>query len=177
MGGAELQLERLVPHLLERGVRTEIITRAVSGSPRTEPIPGSVVRRTPLAGESPLAALVYVATALAHLLRRRETIDVVHAHGALSPATIALGGRVLGLPCLVTVLGTGPHGDLARLARKPLGRLRSRFLFRWAWFAALSADAKRELEARGVRPDVETLMKPIADHHVPERYAVDPVVV
>ena len=150
MGGAELQLERLVPHLLERGVRTEIITRAVSGSPRTEPIPGSVVRRTPLAGESPLASLVYVVTALAHLLRRRSAIDVVHAHGALSPATIALGGRVLGLPCLVTVLGTGPHGDLARLARKPLGRLRSRFLFRWAWFAALSADAKRELEARGV---------------------------
>jgi glycosyltransferase involved in cell wall biosynthesis len=150
VGGAELQLERLVPCLLERGVRTEIITRAVSGSPRTEPIPGSVVRRTPLAGESPLASLVYVVTALAHLLRRRSAIDVVHAHGALSPATIALGGRLLGLPCLVTVLGTGQHGDLSRLAGKPLGRLRSRLLFRSAWFAALSADAGRELLARGV---------------------------
>jgi glycosyltransferase involved in cell wall biosynthesis len=150
VGGAELQLERLVPLLLERGVRTEIVTRAVTGSPRTEPIPGSLVRRTPLAGESPLASVVYVAAALGHLLRRRSRIDLVHAHGALSPATIALGGRLLGLPCLVTVLGAGPHGDLARLARKPLGRIRSRLLFRWAWFAALSAELREELLAGGV---------------------------
>jgi glycosyltransferase involved in cell wall biosynthesis len=153
VGGAELQLERLVPRLLERGVRTEIITRSVAGSPRTEAIPGSVVRRTPLAGESPLASLVYVAAALAHLLRRRSQIDLVHAHGALSPATIALAGRLLGLPCLVTVLGAGPHGDLARLARKPLGRIRSRLMFRWAWFAALSAELRQELIARGVAPE------------------------
>jgi glycosyltransferase involved in cell wall biosynthesis len=150
VGGAELQLERLVPHLRARGVETEIITRAVSGRPRTEPIAGSVVRRTRLAGESPLAACVYVASALGHLLRRRSSVDLVHAHGALSPATIALGGRLLGLPCLVTVLGTGPHGDLARLAGKPLGRVRSRLLFRFAWFAALSTDAKEELLRRGV---------------------------
>jgi glycosyltransferase involved in cell wall biosynthesis len=150
VGGAELQLERLVPHLLERGVRTEIITRAVSGSPRTEPIPGSMVRRTPLAGESPLASLVYVASALGFLVRRRSAIDLVHAHGALSPATIALAGRLLGLPCLVTVLGTGEHGDLSRLSRKPLGGIRSRLLFRAVWFAALSADARRELVERGV---------------------------
>lgn len=150
MGGAELQLERLVPHLDERGIETEIITRAVDGWPRTEPIPGSMVRRTPLAGESPLAALVYVAAALGHLLRRRSQIDLVHAHGALSPATIALGGRLLGLPCLVTVLGTGPPGDLARLAGKPLGRIRSRMLFRLAWFAALSEDIRADLLERGV---------------------------
>ncbi|MEA2418166.1 MAG: alpha-maltose-phosphate synthase [Thermoleophilaceae bacterium] len=150
MGGAELQLERLVPHLLARGVETEIVTRAVSGWPRTEPIAGSVVRRTRVAGESPLAALVYVASALGHLLRRRSRIDLVHAHGALSPATIALAGRVLGLPCLVTVLGTGPHGDLARLAGKPLGGIRSRLLLRCAWFAALSTDARDELLRRGV---------------------------
>ncbi|MEA2378592.1 MAG: hypothetical protein QOI45_461 [Thermoleophilaceae bacterium] len=150
VGGAELQLERLVPRLAARGIRTEIHTRAVKGCPRTEPIAGSVVHRTPLAGESPLASLVYVAAALVHLLRHRSQIDLVHAHGALSPATIALGGRLLGLPCLVTVLGAGPPGDLARLARKPLGRLRARLLFRSAWFAALSAEARRELLAAGV---------------------------
>jgi glycosyltransferase involved in cell wall biosynthesis len=125
----------------------------MAGAPRIEPIPGSLVRRTPLAGESPLASLVYVAAALGHLLRRRSQIDLVHAHGALSPATIALGGRLLGLPCLVTVLGAGPHGDLARLARKPLGRLRSRLMFRSAWFAALSDELRQELVARGVAPE------------------------
>jgi glycosyltransferase involved in cell wall biosynthesis len=150
VGGAELQLERLTPYLAARGIRTEIFTRAVRGYPRTEPIPGSVVHRTPVAGESSLASLVYVAVTLGHILRRRHRIAVVHAHGALSPATIALGGRLLGLPCLVTVLGTGQHGDLARLARKPLGRMRARLLFRSAWFAALSKEARGELLARGV---------------------------
>jgi glycosyltransferase involved in cell wall biosynthesis len=159
VGGAELQLERLVPRLRDRGIHTEIITRAAGGSPRTEPIDGSVVRRTPMAGESPVAALVYVAFALGRLARRRSRLDLVHAHGALSPATIALGGRLLGLPCLVTVLGTGEHGDLARLARKPLGRLRSRLLFRLAWFAALSVEAAEELRARGV-PDARILPLP-----------------
>ena len=152
MGGAELQLERLVPRLAHLGVRTEILTRAVKGWPRTESIPGSFVLRTPVAGESPVASVVYVAVALGHLLRRRSRIDLVHAHGALSPATIALGGRLLGMPILITVLGTGEHGDLSRLMRKPLGRKRAQLLFRWAWFAALSAETAQELRARGVSP-------------------------
>jgi len=153
IGGAELQLERLLPHLSERGVHTVVLTRAVDGWPRSERLAGSVVHRTPVSGESPLASIVYVAGALAHLAWRRSRIDLVHAHGALSPGTIALGARLLGLPCLVTVLGTGDSGDLARLARKPLGGLRGRLLFRWAWFAALSAEAREELLAGGVPPE------------------------
>jgi len=153
VGGAELQLERLAPLLAQRGVRSEVITRAMKGAPRVERIPGSTIQRTPVAGESPLAALVYVVAALVHLLGRRSRIDLVHAHGALSPATIALGGRLLGLPCLVTVLGAGPPGDLARLERKPLGRLRSKLLFRSAVFAALSTELRLELIERGVPPE------------------------
>jgi glycosyltransferase involved in cell wall biosynthesis len=153
VGGAELQLERLVPLLAQRGVRSEILTRAMTGAPRVERIPGSTIRRTRVAGESPLAALAYVGATFAHLLRHRSRIDLVHAHGALSPATIALAGRLLGLPCIVTVLGAGEPGDLARLARKPLGRVRSRLLFRFAWFAALSAELERELIERGVPPE------------------------
>lgn len=150
IGGAELQLERLLPHLAERGVRTEVLTRAFEGTPSRERVPGSVVHRTLVGGESPLASIVYVAGALAHLFRRRSQIDLVHAHGALSPGTIALGARLLGLPCLVTVLGTGDWGDLSRLARKPLGAVRARLLIRWGWFAALSVEAREELLARGV---------------------------
>jgi L-malate glycosyltransferase len=150
IGGAELQLERLLPRLADRAISTEVLTRAVRGWPRREAIAGSVVHRTAVAGESPAAAIVYVVAALAHVARRRARIDLVHAHGALSPATIALGARLLGLPCLVTVLGTGQRGDLARLARKPLGRTRARLLSRSAWFAALSAEAREELLACGV---------------------------
>lgn len=150
IGGAELQLERLLPHLAELGVRTEVLTRAVHGTPRSERVAGSVVHRTRVRGESPFASIAYVAGALAYLFRRRSQVDLVHAHGALSPGTIALGARLLGLPCLITVLGTGDRGDLARLARKPLGAVRARLLFRWGWFAALSAEAREELLANGV---------------------------
>jgi glycosyltransferase involved in cell wall biosynthesis len=151
IGGAEVQLQQLLPRLAERGVRTEVLTRAFEGRPRSELVAGgSVVHRTRVSGESRLASIVYVGGAVAYLLRRRSRIDLVHAHGALSPGTIALAARLLGLPCLVTVLGTGENGDLARLARKPLGGLRARLLFRWAWFAALSVDAREELLARGV---------------------------
>jgi glycosyltransferase involved in cell wall biosynthesis len=150
VGGAELQLERLAPHLTARGIGVEVVTRAVSGCPRRERIPGAAIHRTPLAGESPAASLAYVGFALARILRGRARIDLVHAHGALSPATIALGAQLAGIPCLVTVLGTGPHGDLARLARKPLGARRARLLFRRARFVALSADARDELVAHGV---------------------------
>ena len=150
VGGAELQLERLVPHLAGRGVRTEIVTRAVNGCARRERIAGAVVHRTPVPGESPLASIVYVGVALGRLLRGRSRIDLVHAHGALSPATIALAGRLVGLPTVVTVLGTGPHGDLARLVRKPLGKARAGMLFRTAWFVALSDDVRDELVGHGV---------------------------
>ena len=53
VGGAELQLERLVPRLAHLGVRTEILTRAVKGWPRTESIPGLV--RAPDAGRRRVA--------------------------------------------------------------------------------------------------------------------------
>jgi glycosyltransferase involved in cell wall biosynthesis len=150
IGGAELQLERLLPHLAERGIRTEVLTRAVEGRPSRERVAGSVVHRTRVRGESPLASIVYVVGVLAHLFRRRSQVDLVHAHGALSPGTIALGARLIGLPCMITVLGTGDWGDLARLARKPLGGVRARLLLRSGWFAALSAEAREELLANGV---------------------------
>ena len=152
VGGAELQLERLLPRLAARGVVCEVLTRAISGEPRRDEVAGASVRRTPIAGESPLASLAYVTDSLAHIARRRAAVDVVHAHGVLSPASIALGARALGVPCLVTPLGAGPQGDLARLARKPGGRIRGRLLANGAWFVALSAEARGEILARRVDP-------------------------
>ncbi len=150
VGGGELQLERLLPLLHERGVYSRVLTRAVAGTPRRDVVAGTDVYRTRLAGESPTASAVYVTESIAQLLRGGRTIDVVHAHGALSPATIALAARALGKPCVVTILGAGPPGDLARLRRKPAGRLRLALLARWARFIALSTEVATELRAAGV---------------------------
>jgi glycosyltransferase involved in cell wall biosynthesis len=153
IGGAELQLERLLPHLERRGVRSKILTRAVRGRPRREPLSGGIIVRTALAGESAAASVVYVAQSLWDTLIHRSDTDIVHAHGALSPATIALGARALGIPCVVTVLGTGIKGDLTRLARKPAGKFRLKQLVRQCWFIALSHEIRAELESLGVSPE------------------------
>ena len=102
-----------------------------------------------------------VAARLDRLRRRRARappaaafrLDLVHAHGALSPATIALGGRLLGLPCLVTVLGTGDMATSRAWRASRWAASESRLLFRWAWFAALSEERRTELLARGVPPE------------------------
>jgi glycosyltransferase involved in cell wall biosynthesis len=150
VGGGELQLERLLPHLAARGVQAEVITRGVPGAPHHDVVRGAPVIRTRLEGESPAAAIVYVASALAHIARRRRAFDVVHAHGALSPTTIALGATTLGLPAVVTPLGAGAPGDLARVQHKLLGRWRLQAAVRRARFVALSDEIRDELRALGV---------------------------
>ena len=152
VGGGELQLERLLPHLAAEGVGARVLTRAAPGTGRFDIIRGTEVRRSRFGGEGPAASLVYVATALADVARRRRATDVVHAHGALSPATIAVAATLLGIPAVVTPLGAGPPGDLQRLRRKRGGRVRVRLLVRRAHFVALSEELAAELLAFGVAP-------------------------
>jgi len=51
---------------------------------------------------------------------------------------------------VVTILGAGQPGDLARLRQKPAGRVRLALLARWAHFVALSNEVAAELRASGV---------------------------
>jgi glycosyltransferase involved in cell wall biosynthesis len=153
IGGAELQLERLLPRLAERGVSSVVLTRAFGGRPRRERVPGAEVVRTRVAGDGPLASAVYVATCLGYLLRHRRSLDVVHAHGALSEGAIALAARALRLPVLVKILRAGHQGDFELLAARPAGRLRTRLLARAASFVALSDESRDELLDLGVPPE------------------------
>lgn len=150
IGGGELQLERLLPRLRARGVTSVVLTRAVPGTARRAIVAGAPVRRTLVAGESVVASVAYVVGSLGYLVPHWRSTDVVHAHGALSPATIALVAGIVGKPCVVTVLGAGPPGDLQRLRRKPGGRRRLALLVRRARFVALSAEIRDELCSAGV---------------------------
>ncbi len=150
VGGGELQLERLLPHLGERGVHARVLTRAAPGAPSRECVGGIAVRRSRDSAETAIASIVYVAMGLADVVRRRRTTDVVHAHGVLSPATVALGASFLGIAAVVTPLGAGPQGDLRRLLGKPAGRLRLRLLARRADFVALSRELAAEIAGAGV---------------------------
>jgi glycosyltransferase involved in cell wall biosynthesis len=113
---------------------------------------GAELRRTTVAGTSPAASADYIVECIAHLARHRHRYDLVHAHGALSEGTIALAGTALGLPALVKLLRAGPEGDLAHLGRRVAGPPRRRMLLERAWFVAVSAETRAELEDAGVPP-------------------------
>jgi glycosyltransferase involved in cell wall biosynthesis len=153
VGGAELQLQRLLPYLLERGIEVTVLTRGHPERPSRESIPGAEVRRSRLSGRSSVASAAFVAASLAYLVRRRRALDVVHTHGALSEGTIALGASAVGLPTVVMILRSGYWGDLERLLAKPLGSRRLRALTRRVRFIALSAEGQDELVGHGVAPD------------------------
>ena len=155
VGGAELQLERLLPHLAARGVSVTVLTRPVPGEPRTEVLGEARVRRLGRAGRSPVASVAYVARSLAWLARRRRSVQIVHAHGAKSPGTIAIGATFLGMAAFVLVIGVGSTGDFERVLAKPGGRLRLRLMVRRATFVALSEEARSEILAHGVPADRE----------------------
>lgn len=150
VGGAELQLERLLPYLAERGVDVTVLTRGHPARPRSEAVSGGRIHRSRLAGRSAAASAAFVAGSLARLVRRRGSVDVVHTHGALSEGTIALGATLAGIPTVVMILRSGYWGDLERLLVKPLGARRLRALSRRVSFIALSVESREELLAHGV---------------------------
>jgi glycosyltransferase involved in cell wall biosynthesis len=149
VGGAELQYERLLPLLARRGVEVTVLTRAQPGCPRKETMQRATVRRTHIAGTSAIASASFILESLAYVLRHRTRIDLVHAHGALSEGTIALGAHRLGVPGLVKVLRAGPYGDLRTLERRPAGRRRMLSLVRHLWFVSISLEVRCELVTSG----------------------------
>jgi L-malate glycosyltransferase len=180
VGGAELQLERLLPHLEARGVAVTVLTRGVRGAPRRERLGDAEIRRGLIGGRSPAASAAYTLGSLAHIALRRGRYDLVHAHGALSEGMIALGAERLGMPALVKVLLTGTDGDFEVLAGRFAGRWRTRSLVRRAWFAATSAAVRAQLERLGVPPgrifaipngvDIHTYRPPSPDERVQLRF-------
>ena len=152
VGGAENQLLALLPRLRARGIRPIVLTRRLAGTPGIELMEGTPVVRFAARGPKVRAGSEYIAGALAFLLRRRRTIDVLHAHELLSPATIGLlakwGG---GPPLLVKVLRGGVLSDLRALRRRPFGELRWKAYRRWVdRFIAISEEIEQELLAEGV---------------------------
>lgn len=179
LGGAQLQIERLAPLLLARGVRPTVVTRRTHPElPRREQDGALQVIRIPVPGSSGPASVAYTTLGAAWLAVDRPA--VVHAHGLLSAASAALiGGGIGRRPFVVKVLSSGPHGDLARLRTKPGGerRLRS-ILRRAAAFVCVSAEIERDLREAGVGDGRIVRIPNGVDvaHYRPRRFADGPVV-
>lgn len=150
VGGAETQLKALIPHLRERGVEVHVLTRPEPSTPMREVLDGARVYRASAPDRRGLASLAYTGLSLADLHRHRQEIQVVHAHGLLSPATTALlAGVLLGAPSVVTTHGF--LADLALLRHGPLGLLRLKLLARGIdRFVVISDEIGMGLREHGV---------------------------
>ena len=150
VGGAERQIQRLVPRLQTRGFEVCIITRHEPGLSRFEMVDGVPVYRLMCPGPKAIAALFYIAGAFALLSRLRP--DLIHAHEILSPASAALlAKRFFGWPVVVKVLRGGMRGDVYKLKHRAFWKQRFQALCRGVdSFIVISHEIDQELAALGV---------------------------
>lgn len=152
VGGAERQLQALLPLLRRRGVEGMVWTREHPDSPARERMDGTWVRRfsAPAWTPKPMRSVLYTGQAVVELARWRP--DVVHAHELLSPTTTALFAKsLLGTPTVSKVLRGGTLGDVAKLRRTSNGRRRLRAIAaRIDAFAVISREIDGELDEAGV---------------------------
>ncbi len=149
-GGAERQLASLIPHLTTKGCRVVVVTRKRPGLKGYEIVGDVPVVRIPLFGPKAVRSLGFVFAATLFLLRRR--IDVLHAHGLLSPATIAVWLKKLTkTPVVAKVLRGGDLGDLDRISKKPFASIRKKWILpNIDRFVVVSQEIDSELERIGV---------------------------
>jgi len=150
VGGAERQILALAPLLAERGVAIDVLTKRYAGLDAFELVQGIPVHRLPIPGPKPVAALSYSMSAIPILKRLQP--DLIHAHELLSPATTAvLAKRVLGFPSIAKVLRGGQLGDIAKIMRRRVGRVRMKALCKMLdGFVVISKEIEEELAAHGV---------------------------
>lgn len=150
VGGMELQLGAIAPLLGKQGIEVHILTRRHKGLKKFEIIKGVPVHRLPIPGPKPVAALIFIVSAL--FLIKKIHPDVINAHELYSTATTAIMAKLLmGIPIVVTPHRSGLPGDVQRLKSKIFGSLRMA-LFRKNVdiFTVISNEIKSELKIVGV---------------------------
>jgi glycosyltransferase involved in cell wall biosynthesis len=117
-----------------------------------EIIDGAPVYRLVCPGPKPLAALLYIGSAL--ILLSRLQPGLIHAHEILSPASAALlAKRLFRWPVIVKILRGGLRGDVYKLKRRLFWKRRFHVLCEGVdSFVVISHEIDQELTALGVPP-------------------------
>ncbi len=150
-GAVHVQLDRLAPLLRSRGVSPIVVGRKM---PREMPVSDGdayeTVVRLPGLRREPASSLSFTALVAARIVR--DLPDVIHARGLRAAAAAAMfGAQLIRRPYVVSVLDSGPDGDVARLRRTFRGRRRLEQFARTATaFVCVSGDTERDLLAHGV---------------------------
>lgn len=150
IGGAQRQFSLQAPILQRHGVDLHVLARRRPGMKGFEIVDGVQVHRLPAWGPKPLAALLFIASALWQI--RQLNPDLLHAFELLSPTTAAIfAKRLFGKPLLVKVLRGGILGDLFKVQRSRFGKWRTRWIVNSVdAYAVISCEIDAELEGAGV---------------------------
>jgi glycosyltransferase involved in cell wall biosynthesis len=149
VGGLETQVEQLIPHLRRHGIDAWVLTRRTAGTTGHEERGGTTIRRIPIPGGPGIRSIAFSSLGTLTLLRQRQQIDIVHAHGIMSPATVAVSaGMLLRVPRVVTIHAAY---EPAHLLSKPFGATRLRRYQRLVdRFISISDDIRELLVDHGM---------------------------
>lgn len=147
VGGAERQLEGLVPALQRRGCEVTVVTRRLTGTPAIDRSLGYEIIRLPHRGPWGFNARLEL-----FLLLRGRRFDLFHCHTLSGPALVSgLAAFLLRRPIILKVTRSGPGSQLRRWRNTMFGRRMLRVLLLvQSHFVALTREASMELTSLGV---------------------------
>ena len=108
--GSAIQARNLSLHLQTRGVQPFVVSANLTGSAEYELVDGIPVYRLPVLKYEPLQVLSFMLNLAMFLIRRRNSYDVIHAHGTLQHTVASLVARLLGKGALLKVAMA--HSDI-----------------------------------------------------------------
>jgi glycosyltransferase involved in cell wall biosynthesis len=108
--GSAIQARNLSHHLQTRGVELFVVSANLTGSAECEVVEGIPVYRLPVVKTPSLQVLSFMLRLAMFLIRRRNTYDVIHAHGTLQHTIASLVARLLGKGALLKVAMA--HSDI-----------------------------------------------------------------
>jgi glycosyltransferase involved in cell wall biosynthesis len=151
VGGMETQIERLLPHLRNHGVEAWVLTRRTTATSAREIRNGTHVYRARILGGPGLRSISFTVAGTIRVLQQRRNVDILHAHGIMSPTTLAsTAGLMLRIPTVTTLHAAY---ELEHLLAKPAGAMRLRVFRRSvARFISISDDITTLLASHGIPP-------------------------
>ena len=153
IGGAERQLASQAALLKNKGLDIHVVTRRWPGLSPFEVINGIPVYRMLSWGPRPIAAILFIITAVWKLYWLKP--DIIHAFELLSPSTISVLSKwLLHRPLIVKILRGGVLGDLTKIGSGLFGKLRIRFVLNAVdVFVVISNEINDELRTFGVEAE------------------------
>jgi glycosyltransferase involved in cell wall biosynthesis len=151
-GGAESQLTQLASRLSESGCDITILTRRWEKKlTRQDSAFGFPVFRVGIPGRSMLSTITYVLELFLFALKKRNTFDIVHTHGA---AALGAVGRVMAfLSGKKNVAKVSSSLRIPQLQKKPWGGIILKIFSRSAAITGLSEQIRQQLLAIGTSAD------------------------